>query len=68
MTDTFDEPGFTFANYDSVAIEPGTGTKGNAENLPSPYGLKVKDSTAIPSVTIIYEYLGKEFKETVRID
>lgn len=68
ITETFDDPGYTFADYDAVAIEPGTASKGDVENLPSPYGLTVKDSTAIPSVTIVYEYLGKEFKETVIID
>ncbi|QDY46580.1 hypothetical protein HF394_17535 [Planococcus glaciei] len=68
ISETFDDPRYTFTDYDAVAIEPGTALKGDAENLPSPYGLTVKDSTAIPSVTIVYEFLGKEFKETVIID
>ncbi|WKA49415.1 hypothetical protein QWY22_10915 [Planococcus liqunii] len=68
ITETFNDRGYTFANYDAMAIEPGTASKGNAKNLPSPYGLTVKDSTTIPSVTIVYEYLEKEFKETVIID
>ncbi|MED3908745.1 hypothetical protein P4597_06045 [Peribacillus simplex] len=68
ITDTFDDPGYEFMDYDSIAIEPEKVVNKNKEEIVSVYALTIKHSVEVHSLTVSYKYLGKEFEEIARID
>ena len=68
LTDTFDDPGYEFMDYDSIAIEPEKVVNKNKEEIVSVYALTIKHSVEVHSLTVSYKYLGKEFEEIARID
>lgn len=68
ITDTFDNPGYEFIDYDSIAIEPEKVVNKNKEEIVSVYALSIKHSVEVHSISVRYKYLGKEFEEIAKID